>query len=151
MGRRRHRRWVYQTPKNFYFAREPPTTEDCVILTVGEFEAMRLKHYTGLNQKLAAEKMGISQPTFSRILESAHQKATLALIDGKIIKIHGGNFDYKLSFIGYGCLDCNHEWEDKSASKDRRVNCTNCNSKNVYYIVREDLTRNGKQDPRNPP
>ena len=107
------------------------------ILTVDEFEAMRLKHYTGVNQKLAAEKMGVSQPTFSRILESAHQKATLALIEGKNIKIHGGNFDYKLSFIGYGCLDCNHEWEDKSASKDKGVNCTNCNSKNVYYIVRE--------------
>ena len=137
MGRRRHRRWVYQTPNNFYFAREPPTNEDCVTLTVAEFEAMRLKHYTGLNQKLAAEKMGVSQPTFSRILESAHQKATLALIEGKIIKIHGGNFDYKLSFIGYGCLDCNHEWEDKTASKDRRVNCTKCNSKKVYYIVRE--------------
>ncbi|MHA2184161.1 MAG: DUF134 domain-containing protein [Promethearchaeota archaeon] len=137
MGRRRQQRWVHHTPDNFYFPTVTPTKEDCIILTVAEFEAMRLKHYTGLNQKLASEKMGISQPTFSRVLEAAHQKATLALIEGKPIKIHGGNVDYKLSFIGYGCLDCNHEWEDSSASKDRKVNCTHCDSQNVYFIVRE--------------
>ncbi len=98
---------------------------------------MRLKHYIGLNQKDAAERMGVSQPTFSRILESAHKKNTLALLEGKHIRVHGGNFDYKLSFKGYGCLNCNHEWEDPEASKEIKVNCVKCNSKNVYYIVRE--------------
>ena len=120
-----------------YFSNEAPTTEDSITLTVAEFEAMRLKHYVGLNQKVAAEKMGISQPTFSRILESAHRKNTLALIEGKTIKIYGGNVDYRISFVGYGCLNCNHEWEDVDASKDRKVNCVKCKSKNVYYIVRE--------------
>ena len=137
MGRRRQRRWVHQTPNNFYFSEDPPSPDEFEILTLAEFEAMRLKHFAGLNQNLAAEKMGVSQPTFSRILESAHRKATNALLEGKQIKIHGGNIDYKLSFIGYGCLDCNHEWEDRSASKDKKVNCINCNSQNVYYIVRE--------------
>ncbi|MFX1379956.1 MAG: DUF134 domain-containing protein [Promethearchaeota archaeon] len=137
MGRRRHRRWVNQPPNNFYFTSEAPRTEDSIILTLAEFEAMRLKHFLGLNQKEAAERMGVSQPTFSRILESAHQKNTLALLEGKQIKIHGGNFDYKLSFKGYGCLNCNHEWEDPSASKDQKVYCVKCNSNNVYYIVRE--------------
>lgn len=98
---------------------------------------MRLKHYIGLNQKAAAEKMGISQPTFSRILETAHQKNTLALLGGKEIKVYGGNVDFKLSFLGYGCLDCNHEWEDKEASKDRKINCVKCDSSSVYFIVRE--------------
>ena len=137
MGRRRHRRWVNQTPNNFYFSSEAPTTEDTTTLTVAEFEAMRLKHYVDFNQKDAAEKMGISQPTFSRILECAHQKTTKALMEGKIIKVYGGNFDYKLSFIGYGCLDCNHEWEDETASKEKKIECIKCNSKNVYYFIRE--------------
>ncbi len=98
---------------------------------------MRLKHYLGLNQKESAERMGVSQPTFSRILESAHQKNTSAIIEGKEIKVYGGNFDYKLSFKGYGCLNCNYEWEDSEAAKERKVNCVKCNSQNVYYIVRE--------------
>ncbi|MFX1365383.1 MAG: DUF134 domain-containing protein [Promethearchaeota archaeon] len=137
MGRRRHRRWVNQPPNNFYFSKESIITEESITLTIAEFEAMRLKHYLNLNQKAAAERMGISQPTFSRILESAHKKNTLALIEGKAIKVYGGNFDYKLSFKGYGCLNCNHEWEDPTASKDTKVNCVKCNSGNVYYFVRE--------------
>ena len=98
---------------------------------------MRLKHYLRLNQKESAERMGVSQPTFSRILESAHQKNTLALIEGKKILIHGGHFETKLGFKGYECVDCKHEWEDPNASKDRKVKCIKCNSENVYYLVRE--------------
>ncbi|MFX1480137.1 MAG: DUF134 domain-containing protein [Promethearchaeota archaeon] len=139
MGRRRHRRWVSQPPSNLYFSNEAPPTEDSIILTIAEFEAMRLKHYVGLNQKVAAEKMGVSQPTFSRILESAHRKNTLALIEGKMIKIYGGDVDYRISFVGYGCLDCNYEWEDPNASKDRKVNCVNCNSTRVFYLVKEHI------------
>ena len=120
-----------------YFATESPKSDLSITLTVAEFEAMRLKHFLGLNQKDAAERMGVSQPTFSRILESAHHKNTLALLQGKEIKVYGGNFEHKPSFKGYGCLNCNHEWEDPDATKERKVNCVKCNSKNVYYIVRE--------------
>ena len=137
MGRNRHRRWVNLTPNNIYFPGDSPKTEDSIIITVAEYEAMRLKHYLGLNQKESAERMGVSQPTFSRILESAHQKNTLALIEGKKILIYGGNFETKLSFNGYGCNNCNHEWEDPDASRERKVNCIKCNSNNVYHLIRE--------------
>ena len=64
----------------------------------------------------AAEAMRVSQPTFSRILETGHRKITLALLNGKPIRIHGGNVDFKKSFVGYGCLNCNYEWEDEKGS-----------------------------------
>lgn len=137
IGRRRHRRWVNQPPNNLYFAQEPPRSEDAITITIAEFEAMRLKHFLGLNQKEAAERMGVSQPTFSRILENAHQKNTIALLEGKEIKVYGGKFEHKPSFKGYGCLNCNYEWEDPEAKKDQKVSCVKCNSKNVYYIIRE--------------
>ncbi|MBD3197110.1 MAG: DUF134 domain-containing protein, partial [Candidatus Lokiarchaeota archaeon] len=98
-----------------------------------------LKHYIKLNQKEAAEKMGISQPTFSRILENAHQKATEALIEGKEIRIIGGNVTFKKPFIGYGCLNCDYEWEDEDASRDKSTKCPECNSSKVYYLVKEPL------------
>jgi len=100
---------------------------------------MRLKHHNKLNQYQGAEKMGISQSTFSRILERAHEKVTEALLGGKIIKVEGDNFDYKVIFKGYGCLDCNHQWEDKSASREKKVICSKCNSKNVYYLEKEPV------------
>jgi len=139
MGRRARQRWVKYPPDNVYFSSNGQHDEDSVILTVSGFEAMRLKHYINFNQKDAAEKMGVSQPTFSRILERAHQKVTQALYEGKKIKVYGGNIDYKTSFMGYGCLMCNHEWEDKQASKERIVECPKCNEKKVYYLVREHV------------
>ena len=93
MGRRPQKRSVQETPNNFYFG--SPKGNDTISITIGEFEAMRLKHYHNLNQKAAAQKMGVSQPTFSRILEKAHQAMTKAIIEGKKIKIHGGNVDIK--------------------------------------------------------
>jgi len=97
MGRRTRMRHVKSPPINFYFQSEriDPLLVDFVGLTVAEFEAMRLKHYISLNQKESAEKMGVSQPTFSRILDKAHQKITQALIEGKDIRVHGGNINFK--------------------------------------------------------
>ena len=139
MGRRARQRWVKYPPDNVYFSRDGRNIEDSIVLTVSEFEAMRLKHYVNFNQKDAAEKMGVSQPTFSRMLERAHQKVTQALYEGKSIHVHGGNIDYKTSFTGYGCLSCNNEWEDAQASKERIVECPKCESKKVYYLVREHV------------
>lgn len=52
-----------------------------------ELEAMRLKNVLHLEQKDAAKKMNVSQSTFCRILLSARQKVTEALIEGKAIRI----------------------------------------------------------------
>ena len=142
MGRHRRMRFVKYTPNNFYFREfddSIPNSDRFIILNIAEFEAMRLKHYVNLNQKDAAEKMGVSQPTFSRILEIAHQKATQALIEGKQLRVYGGDVDYKKGFVGYGCLNCNEEWEDETASKDKKINCKNCGSDQVYFLIREPL------------
>jgi predicted DNA-binding protein (UPF0251 family) len=62
------------------------------ILTVDEFEAVRLKDLEGLEQEAAAEKMNISQPTFHRLLSSARKKIADSIVNGKALKIEGGNF-----------------------------------------------------------
>lgn len=63
-----------------------------VILSVDEFEALRLKDLEGLDQEEAAGKMGISQPTFHRLLQAAHGKVADALVNGKALRIGGGEF-----------------------------------------------------------
>lgn len=63
-----------------------------VILHVDEFEAVRLKDLDGLEQEQCAKKMKISQPTFNRLISSARKKISDAIINGKAIKIEGGNF-----------------------------------------------------------
>jgi len=141
MGRHTRMRYVKYPPQNFYFESSESTlsSNSSVILTIAEFESMRLKHYISLSQTDSADKMQVSQPTFSRILETAHQKVTKALFEGKQIKIHGGNIDIKQGFIGYGCLNCNEEWNDPNASIERKAYCQRCNSDKTYYIEREIL------------
>jgi len=63
-----------------------------VILNVDEFEAVRLKDLEGLEQEECARKMNISQPTFHRLVLSARKKIAEAIVNGKAIKIEGGNF-----------------------------------------------------------
>ena len=58
-----------------------------VILLADELEAVKLYEVDGLNQKEAAIKMEVSQPTFARIFNSAIKKVTSAIIKGKAIKI----------------------------------------------------------------
>jgi predicted DNA-binding protein (UPF0251 family) len=61
-------------------------------LSVEEAEALRLKDLEGLEQIEGAVSMGVSRPTFQRVLSSARKKVADALLNGKAIKIQGGSF-----------------------------------------------------------
>lgn len=52
-----------------------------------ELEAMRLKNIKNFDQKECAKAMNTSPATLQRILSSAYQKITDALIKGRAIKI----------------------------------------------------------------
>src|SRR5512140_370096 len=49
----------------------PVTDLEEIVMTLDEFEALRLADLDGLYQEQAAGKMKISRPTFSRVVESA--------------------------------------------------------------------------------
>lgn len=61
-----------------------------VVLALDELEALRLADLQGQYQEQAAEKMKISRPTFSRIVEEARRKVADALIYGKALRMEGG-------------------------------------------------------------
>jgi len=63
---------------------------DEIVMTLDEFEAIRLADLDGLYQEQAAEQMGVSRATFSRIMDSAHRKVADALVHGKALRIEGG-------------------------------------------------------------
>ena len=94
MPRPRLCRRVYFNPSITYFKPRGVRLRelDEVILTIDELEAVRLKDLGGLDQEVAAKKMNISQPTFHRLVLSARKKISNALVNGKAIKIKGGDF-----------------------------------------------------------
>jgi predicted DNA-binding protein (UPF0251 family) len=80
-----------------------------VNLTVEEVEAIRLKDLEGLEQEECAQRMQISRPTFHRVLESARSKLADALLNGKAIRIEGGNFE--LATRRFRCGKDGYEWD----------------------------------------
>lgn len=67
---------------------------DEVVLTVDEYEAIRLVDLEEVSQGKAGKQMKISQPTLSRLLKSARKKISDAIINGKAIKVEGGNYKF---------------------------------------------------------
>jgi predicted DNA-binding protein (UPF0251 family) len=63
-----------------------------VVLTVEEIEALRLSDYLELEQDQAAVSMNVSRGTFQRIINTARSKTADALVNGKTLRIDGGNY-----------------------------------------------------------
>jgi predicted DNA-binding protein (UPF0251 family) len=105
-----------------------------VRLSVEEAEAIRLKDLEGLEQEPGAEKMNISRPTFQRVLASGRQKIADALLNGKAIRIEGGNFE--MSPVRFKCAS-GHEWEvpfEEMISTPPRP-CPACNSPPIEPLL----------------
>lgn len=71
----------------------PRTELEEVVLSVEEIEAIRLKDLEGMDQNLSAEQMKVSRATFQRVLNSARTKIADVLINGKLLRIEGGDFE----------------------------------------------------------
>lgn len=66
--------------------------QDCacgewVDISSEEIESLRLKNIKDLDQTQAAKQMGVSQSTFQRVLTSAYKKVSLALVEGRELRI----------------------------------------------------------------
>ena len=61
-----------------------------VIVTLDEFEAMRLSHLEKREQGEIAALMGVHASTVCRMLACAHEKITDALLNLKAIRVEGG-------------------------------------------------------------
>lgn len=64
-----------------------------VVLPVEGLEALRLVDAEGLDQEEAADRMGISRPTLSRVLAQARTTVAQALVKGWALRIEGGDYE----------------------------------------------------------
>jgi predicted DNA-binding protein (UPF0251 family) len=65
-----------------------------VTLTLDGLEALRLADAEGMEHEQAAELMGVSRPTFSRLLSEARGIVAKGLVNGWAIRIEGGNYEF---------------------------------------------------------
>jgi predicted DNA-binding protein (UPF0251 family) len=89
--------------KNYFKPRGIPASQlEEVVLSLDEFEAIRLADLEGLYQEEGARKMNISRQTFGRIIDSAHKKIADVLVNGKALKIEGGEVTVREGAAGEG-------------------------------------------------
>ncbi len=72
-------------------------------LTVDELEAIRLTDLMHLDQSECAREMNVARTTAQNIINSAHQKIADALVNGKVLEISGGDYEYDDDFMELCC------------------------------------------------
>ena len=100
-------RKVCHFPKTLEFLPVDAGAEsETVILAVDEYEALRLIDKEGMSQEQCAAFMKIARTTVQRIYDTARKKVALCVVDGRPLRIEGG--DFKLcngmdTECGYNC------------------------------------------------
>ena len=95
---------------------------DEVTLLYDEYEAIRLVDYEGLHHEKAAEQMNVSRPTLTRIYEQARKTVALALVEGKMINIEGGNVQFDREW--FRCRRC----YKLIGGMENHIRCKDCNT-----------------------
>ena len=135
MGRTPKCRRVGALPKTTYFKPDGiPLRLLCEVrLTIEEAEAIRLKDLEGLEQAECAAQMSVSRATFQRILASGRHKVADALLNGKAIKIEGGNFE--MAIRRFRCQS-GHELEVtfETLTSRKTVECPICHTFEVEPV-----------------
>ena len=108
MPRRVKCRKVCHYPQTLEFLPQNNNAEqEPIVLTVDEYEAIRLIDRRGMSQEQCAAFMQIARTTVQRIYETARKKLADFVVEGRPLRIEGG--DFRLcngSSTGCGCVDC---------------------------------------------
>ncbi len=135
-------RKISYVPKHKYFKPSEVDAVEEYQLKYEELEAMRLKDIEKLSQEQAAKLMQVSRQTFQNIIESARYKVALALVEGKAIRIEGGN--YKIKECRIQCLHCGKEYR-LEYMRDRQ-SCPMCASKKIQCKSKKQCCKIAEQE-----
>lgn len=109
MPRPRKCRKVCKLPPVEEFKAKGCPDGEYIVLTVDEYECIRLVDYQGFSQEECAEYMQVSRATAQLMCDSARKKIASALVCGRGIRIDGG--EYRLcdgKEDACGCGGCDH-------------------------------------------
>jgi uncharacterized protein len=113
----------------------PASALEVVVLSMDEFEAIRLADLDGLYHDKAAEQMKVSRQTFGRIIEAARHKVAEALVKGFALRIEGGEIEMAKMRI-FKCMKCRHQW-DVPFGTGRPAGCPACNDAAICRAERQ--------------
>lgn len=105
-----------------------------IIISLEEFEALKLVDYENQPQRKAALSMDVSQATLNRLLKSARNKIAKGLVNGYALILEGGK--NVLPCRIFKCGSCSHQWSPEEQGFPKK--CPICGSEEVSRIHNED-------------
>ncbi len=110
MSRPPRERVVTEPPRfrSYKPAGVPRKALERVTITLDEFEAVKLADLLELDQQEAADRMGISRSTFSRLVAKARRNIVDALVNGRELAIEGGSVHFVDNILT--CTACGHQF-----------------------------------------
>ena len=100
-------------------------------LSLDEYEAIRLADHVGLSHLEASEEMNISRSTFSRLIENARKTMAEFIIQGRVLKIEGGNIHFDNNILK--CHSCGHMI--KTSISEHVAECPVCKSTDLFNMA----------------
>jgi len=130
-------RWIAGGPPIGAFKPAGVRARDLETVQVGldELEALRLADFEGLYQDAAAERMGVSRPTFGRLIERARHKVVCALLETKMLVFKGGSF-MMVEQQTFECAECGARFPEVRGS-GRPEECPQCHGKSFQRAADE--------------
>ena len=103
MARTTKCRTICSFPDYYSFVPEEADTGkiETVMMSLDEYETIRLLDHKGLNQEECALRMGVARTTVTAIYESARKKLAGAVVEGKRLRIAGGNIEIDREISGF--------------------------------------------------
>jgi predicted DNA-binding protein (UPF0251 family) len=99
-------RKVCSLPENTSFGPRDADQREVVIMTVDEYETIRLIDLVGFTQEECAKHMNVARTTVQGIYTSARNKLAQSLVNGVVLRIEGGEYrlcDKDENECGPGC------------------------------------------------
>lgn len=90
MPRPKRPRYIISHPSINTFGPKGVRACEEIIISLDEFEAIRLIDYDGMDQSEAAKIMNVSRQTVGRILKAGRGKLSTMLVLGHSLKLEGG-------------------------------------------------------------
>ncbi len=108
---------------------------EAVELGLDEVEALRLADLLGLYHEQAAERMGVSRPTFGRIIARAREKVASALFQSRMLVFKGGPI-MMANKRTFECAECGAQFQAPHGA-GRPQECPQCHSTNFHRATED--------------
>lgn len=98
-----------------------------VIMTIDEYEVIRLIDLEGFTQEQCSEQMEVARTTVQAIYGNARKKLAQCIVEGRPLQIDGGDVrvcEDSHSFCGKGCCRWGNYQENKEWSEKMRIAVT---------------------------